>query len=70
VEGLGAAALRDHPLKATVEGEKCLLLAVVDETVVIMLKGVTISDPQIIISSGPRSGGGRARSYSVGKAEG
>lgn len=40
------------------------------ETVVIMLKGVTISDPQIIISSGPRSGGGRARSYSVGKVEG
>lgn len=40
------------------------------EAVVRMLKGVTISDPRIIISSGPRSGGGRARSYSVGKFDG
>jgi U3 small nucleolar RNA-associated protein 10 len=40
------------------------------DTVVRMLKGVTISDPQIIISSGPRSGGGRARSYSFGKVDG
>jgi hypothetical protein len=53
-----------------VEGEVLAPLQSLMETVVIMLKGVTISDPQIIISSGPRSGGGRARSYSVGKVEG
>lgn len=36
-----------------------------------MLKGVTNSDPSVIISTGPRSGrGGRARSYSVGKMDG
>lgn len=36
-----------------------------------MLKGVTITDPSLIISSGPRIGsGGRARSYSIGKMEG
>jgi hypothetical protein len=52
------------------EGEVSAPLQSLMETVVIMLKGVTISDPQIIISSGPRSGGGRARSYSVGKVEG
>ena len=35
-----------------------------------MLKGVTVSRPQVVISSGPDHGGARTRSYSVGKLEG
>eukprot|EP00977_Amphora_coffeiformis_P002793 scaffold528_cov165-Amphora_coffeaeformis.AAC.5 len=34
-----------------------------------MLKGVTISRPQVVISSGPDHGGARSRSYSVGNLE-
>ena len=35
-----------------------------------MIKGVTVSDPRVIISFGPRGGRGRVRSYSVGKMDG
>ena len=36
-----------------------------------MLKGVTLTDPRVVIHTGPKAGrGGRARSYSVGKMDG
>ena len=40
------------------------------KSIVRMLKGVTVSEPQIIVSSGPSTGGGRSRSYSVGRLDG
>lgn len=35
-----------------------------------LLKGVVVSEPQIVIMSGPRTGGARSRSYSVGNLDG
>lgn len=45
-------------------------IAALAESSARMLKGVTVSDPQMVISSGPKSNGGRARAYSVGKLDG
>jgi U3 small nucleolar RNA-associated protein 10 len=60
-----------------VESVSDSLTILVDSTVR-MLKGVTVVDssalhdsmPKIIISTGPASRGGRARSYSIGKSDG
>jgi len=57
-------------LEGVLEIASCPHLAPLAEVTVKMLKGVKVSDPRIIISSGPRASGGRSRSYSVGNLEG